>query len=286
MFLELKKLFISESRREDFSVALDWSTVTYSGCCPFSAPVRVSGTVSNTSGIVRLSYRAETRLKMPCDRCATETEQEFSRAFEHVLVTSLNGEDTGEFLVVESGYRLNLDELVLADMRGTLSLFFQQYSLPTLFTILTGYLLGSVNFSIIVTNLYIKKDIRNFGSGNAGATNVLRSVGKVPALLTFAGDFAKQVAAILLGKLIFTAMLSQGAVNMDLILRYSAYLAGISCFLGHIYPVFFHFRGGKGVTTAAAMKTIPLLQELKNCRQTKSGNIDYLYVLFCNLPLV
>ena len=116
MFLELKKLFISESRREDFSVALDWSTVTYSGCCPFSAPVRVSGTVSNTSGIVRLSYRAETRLKMPCDRCATETEQEFSRAFEHVLVTSLNGEDTGEFLVVESGYRLNLDELVLADM--------------------------------------------------------------------------------------------------------------------------------------------------------------------------
>ncbi len=116
MFLELKKLFFGESEREEFSDVLDWSAVTYSGCRPFSAPVRVSGAVSNTSGIVRLAYRAETRLKMPCDRCATETEKDFSKAFEHVLVASLNGEDTGELLVVEPGFRLNMDELVLADM--------------------------------------------------------------------------------------------------------------------------------------------------------------------------
>ncbi|MGI6260651.1 MAG: YceD family protein [Acutalibacteraceae bacterium] len=116
MFLELKKLFFGESGREEFSGVLDWSTVTYSGCSPFSASVRVSGTVSNTSGIVRLVYHAETKLKMPCDRCAAETEKDFSKAFEHVLVTSLNGEDTGEFLVVEPGFRLNMDELVLADM--------------------------------------------------------------------------------------------------------------------------------------------------------------------------
>ena len=137
-----------------------------------------------------------------------------------------------------------------------LSLFFRQFSLPTLATIAVGYLLGSINFSIIITKLYIRKDIRNFGSGNAGATNVLRSVGTVPALFTFAGDFAKQVASILLGRLIFTAMLSQTTANTDIILRYAAYLAGISCFLGHIYPVFFRFRGGKGVTTAAALMAL------------------------------
>lgn len=116
MFLELKKLFLDESGRLDFSDALDWSAVTYSGCCPFSAPVRISGTVSNTSGIVCMSYQASTKLKMPCDRCAAETEQDFSRSFEHVLVDSLNGEDTGEFILVEAGCRLNMDELVLADM--------------------------------------------------------------------------------------------------------------------------------------------------------------------------
>ena len=116
MFLELKKLFFDESGHKEFSDTLDWSKVTYGGCCPFSAPIRISGTVSNTSGIVRLSYQASTQLKMPCDRCAAETEQEFSRAFEHVLVTSLNGEATGEFLVVEAGYRLNMDELAITDM--------------------------------------------------------------------------------------------------------------------------------------------------------------------------
>ncbi len=138
-------------------------------------------------------------------------------------------------------------------MGEALNLFFQYFSLPTLAVVVVGYLLGSINFSIIVTNIYIRKDIRNFGSGNAGATNVLRSVGKVPALLTFAGDFAKQVAAILIGRLIFTGMLPQAIDNLDILLRYASYLAGISCFLGHIFPLFFRFRGGKGVTTAAAM---------------------------------
>lgn len=141
-------------------------------------------------------------------------------------------------------------------MGEILGLFFQQYILPALLTIAAGYLLGSINFSIILTKLFIKKDIREFGSGNAGATNVLRSVGKLPALLTFAGDFSKQVASILLGKLIFTLMLSPETANLDMIVRYSAYLSGTGCFLGHIYPIFFRFRGGKGVTTAAAMMAL------------------------------
>ena len=62
----------------------------------------------------------------------------------------------------------------------------------------TGYLLGSINWGIILTRLLRREDIRSFGSGNAGMTNVLRSVGKLPALLTFVGDFLKCVAAVLL----------------------------------------------------------------------------------------
>ncbi len=71
-----------------------------------------------------------------------------------------------------------------------------------------GYLLGSVNTAIIVTRLFKQKaDIRNYGSGNAGMTNVLRSVGKLPALLTFIGDFLKNVAAVLLGWLVMVLIL-------------------------------------------------------------------------------
>ena len=116
MFLELKKLFIGETASEPCAAELDWSAERVGSCCPFAAPVRVSGTASNTAGIVRIQYQADTVLKMPCDRCAVETVQPFSRNFSHILVASLNGEDTGEWIVVESGYRLNLDELVLADM--------------------------------------------------------------------------------------------------------------------------------------------------------------------------
>ncbi len=115
MVLDLKKLFIGESGTEAFSGELDWSAEKVYGQAPFVAPVRFTGTASNTAGIVRLQYQAVAMLKMPCDRCAEETEQEFSRSFEHVVVTHLDGEDTGA-LIVAPDYKLNMDELVFADM--------------------------------------------------------------------------------------------------------------------------------------------------------------------------
>ena len=115
MFLELKKLFIGESETQDFSATFDWSTETIYGQCPFSAPVNISGVVTNTAGIVCMRYQLQTVLYMPCDRCTTETTQLFTRDFEHILVDALSGEDTGDLIVLEEGLRLNLDELALAD---------------------------------------------------------------------------------------------------------------------------------------------------------------------------
>ncbi len=118
-----------------------------------------------------------------------------------------------------------------------------------------GYLLGSVNTAIIVTQLFKQKaDIRNYGSGNAGMTNVLRSVGKLPALLTFLGDFLKNVAAVLLGWLVMVLILQ---VILDgespELIQAGKYIAGVFCVIGHIFPLYYGFRGGKGVATAAAM---------------------------------
>lgn len=116
---------------------------------------------------------------------------------------------------------------------------------------LVAYLLGSVSFAIIVTHFVRHNDIRKSGSGNAGATNVLRSVGKLPALLTLLGDVGKAVAAILVGRLIFSLLAPDYPLSQFGFIP--AYIAGVFCFLGHIYPCYFGFKGGKGVLTAAGM---------------------------------
>ena len=117
-------------------------------------------------------------------------------------------------------------------------------------TALAGYLLGSINWSIILTWLFKdREDIREFGSGNAGMTNVLRTVGKKAAVLTFAGDFLKCVVALLLSQA-FVALLAPESVEFYGVARY---VAGVACVLGHIFPVYYGFRGGKGVVTSAAM---------------------------------
>lgn len=116
-----------------------------------------------------------------------------------------------------------------------------------------GYLLGSINWGIILTRLFHQGDIRTYGSGNAGMTNVLRSVGKLPALLTFIGDFVKCVAAVLLAGLFIHLLGPRDAAIYPELWKYAQLAAGTACVLGHIYPVFFGFRGGKGIVTAAAM---------------------------------
>ncbi len=115
-----------------------------------------------------------------------------------------------------------------------------------------AYLIGCLNFSIIITRMCgDKQDIRKKGSGNAGFTNVLRSVGVIPAILTFAGDFLKGVAAILIGKAICQTI--PGIDENTIIIQYIAYVAGFFCFLGHVYPCFFGFKGGKGILTTWAV---------------------------------
>ncbi len=115
--------------------------------------------------------------------------------------------------------------------------------------ILTGvlaYLIGSINFAIIVTRLFAKKDIRDFGSGNAGMTNVLRTLGKGPAVLVTLGDFCKGVLAVLLGHLILRFL--GGGIPF-----YADYLIGLLVMLGHCFPLFYGFRGGKGILVSAGV---------------------------------
>lgn len=108
-----------------------------------------------------------------------------------------------------------------------------------LISIVAGYLLGSINLSIILSSKYYKDDIRRHGSGNAGMTNVMRTYGKKMAVITFAGDFLKAVIASLIGRLLLG--------------YYGAMIAGFFCFVGHIFPCYYRFKGGKGVVTACAM---------------------------------
>ena len=99
------------------------------------------------------------------------------------------------------------------------------------------YLLGSMNFSIIISKRRYKADIRNFGSGNAGATNMLRTFGKTAAALTFLGDALKAFVS--------------GIIGYAVLGQYGVYIAGLFCILGHMFPVYYKFKGGKGVVTAA-----------------------------------
>lgn len=131
--------------------------------------------------------------------------------------------------------------------------FLNIYWFQILLTIIINYLIGSISFSIIITKKITDGiDIRTLGSGNAGFTNVLRAIGKFPAMLTFVGDFSKGILAVLIGKLIFGIIPSNFAITPQIV-QYGAYIAGIACVLGHVYPCFFAFKGGKGVLTTAAL---------------------------------
>lgn len=103
-----------------------------------------------------------------------------------------------------------------------------------------SYLLGSLNFGIIVSKLAYRDDIRNYGSGNAGMTNMLRTYGKGAAIVTLLCDAAKAAVAVLV-------------IGRMLVGFWGAYTAGLCCIIGHVYPVFFGFKGGKGVVTTAVM---------------------------------
>ena len=119
-----------------------------------------------------------------------------------------------------------------------------------------SYLCGSVNFAIIFTRHYANTDVREHGSGNAGMTNVLRTAGKKPAILTFVCDFLKGAVTAAIGKyLLLIVVKNVFGQNLDGIIDplYFAYLAGLFCIVGHIFPLYFSFKGGKGVATLAGI---------------------------------
>lgn len=103
-----------------------------------------------------------------------------------------------------------------------------------------SYLIGSINLSILISKIVSGKDIRESGSGNAGATNMLRTMGKKYAIITLVIDILKGVVAMLIAN----AAISLGADDV------TRYVAGVAVVLGHNFPVFFGFRGGKGVATS------------------------------------
>ena len=116
--------------------------------------------------------------------------------------------------------------------------------LAIIISAIVAYLLGSINTSIIVSKLFAKSDIRSHGSGNAGATNTLRVLGKKAAALVVIGDGLKGVLAILAARYVAHA-LSEGSAP--------EYIAAVFVVLGHVFPVFFGFRGGKGIMTSIAV---------------------------------
>lgn len=107
-----------------------------------------------------------------------------------------------------------------------------------------AYLIGSISFAVLVSRACGLPDPRSYGSGNPGATNVLRSGKKIAALLTLSGDAAKGWIAVALAQILAPIW---GVAESGVA------LAGLSVFLGHIYPIFFKFKGGKGVATAAGI---------------------------------
>ncbi|MEE1530467.1 MAG: glycerol-3-phosphate 1-O-acyltransferase PlsY [Clostridia bacterium] len=106
-----------------------------------------------------------------------------------------------------------------------------------------AYLIGSINFSIILSKKMAGFDIREKGSGNAGTTNMLRSVGKKAAVITLICDILKGVVSILIAVL-------AGKIIKNLDNALLVQLAGIFVIIGHTFPVFFKFKGGKGIATA------------------------------------
>lgn len=116
---------------------------------------------------------------------------------------------------------------------------------------MVGYLIGSINLSIILSKAMGKGDIREHGSGNPGTTNTLRTLGIGPAILVFLFDLFKGVIAIFLGiGLMYLGVSSISADKLEIAFEYAILLSGFFAILGHNYPIYYGFKGGKGIATS------------------------------------
>ena len=123
-----------------------------------------------------------------------------------------------------------------ASSPGILALY---VALACLLPAVIGYLLGSINTAVLISRTFYHEDIRTKGSGNAGMTNMMRNYGRGAAAATLIGDMLKTAISVVIGAL--------------LVAESGMYVAGFFSIIGHVYPVFFGFRGGKGVASMAAL---------------------------------
>ena len=114
------------------------------------------------------------------------------------------------------------------------------FALCVVICIVIPYLLGSLNFGVIISGKIYKDDVREHGSGNAGTTNMLRNYGKRAGVMTLLGDMLKTAVACAVGAFVGPYY-------------YGLYIAGLFCIMGHMFPVFFKFKGGKGIACLAMM---------------------------------
>ena len=152
------------------------------------------------------------------------------------------------------------------------------------FGIIAAYLFGSVDFAVIVARMH-GVDIRQAGSGNPGASNVLRTLGRLPAAMVFVGDTLKGTVAAAIG------MVAAGVGDPQV---HWAFAAGLAAVLGHCYPIFHRFKGGKGVATGGGVLlfTVPLVAAIEITVWalvvwlTKTASIASMLLVLIAIPLL
>ena len=149
--------------------------------------------------------------------------------------------------------------------------------------LVAAYVVGSIDFAVIVARMH-GVDIHQVGSGNPGASNVLRSIGRLPAAMVLIGDTLKGVIGAAMG------MIAAGSVDFQV---EWAFLAGFAAVVGHCYPVFHRFRGGKGVATGLGVLlfTVPIVGVIVVAgwlilvKLTKTASISSLIAVAASVPL-
>lgn len=149
--------------------------------------------------------------------------------------------------------------------------------------LLAAYLVGSIDFAVVVGRMH-GVDIRQVGSGNPGASNVLRTLGRFPAAMVLAGDLLKGVIAAAMG------WVASGSADPRV---HWAFAAGLAAVLGHCYPLFHRFRGGKGMATALGTLafTLPLVAAIDGALWfvivglTKTASLASMLVVAATIPL-
>lgn len=149
--------------------------------------------------------------------------------------------------------------------------------------IAAAYVVGSIDFAVLVARMH-GVDIREVGSGNPGTSNVLRTLGRLPAAMVFVGDMMKGVVGAAMG------MVASGIADPQI---QWAFVGGLAAVVGHCYPVFHRFKGGKGVATSAGVLlfTLPIVALIDIvtwavlAKMTKTASISSLTVMAITIPL-